>query len=93
MQSSRRVLGPKLEELAFDGEDDVRGLDDGGHGAAFGDAELFHGLDRDRCNEPGAVGVQLDIGDGFPAVDAGDTGSDLVACADSHGTQMLGDRR
>ena len=46
----------------------------------------------DRCNEPGAVGVQLDIGDGFPAVDAGDTGSDLVACADSHGTQMLGDR-
>ena len=34
-----------LEVSAVDGEDDVRGLDDGRHGAALGDAELVYGFD------------------------------------------------
>ena len=52
------VLAPlnvPLEVSAVDGEDDVGGLDDGSHGAALGDAELVYGLDRDRCDEPGAL--------------------------------------
>jgi hypothetical protein len=48
-------------------------------------------FDRDRCNDrvPLASARRWRW---LPTVDAGDTGSDLVACADSHGTQMLGDR-
>ena len=89
------VLAPPkvpLEVSAVDGEDDVRGLDDGRHGAALGDAELVYGFDRDRCDEPGAVGVKHYVRDGFSAGDAGHAGRDLVSCADLHGTQMLGDR-
>jgi hypothetical protein len=75
-----------LEVSAVDREDDVRGLDDGSDGAALRDAELAYGLDRDRCDEPGAVSVKHYVRDGFSARDAGHAGRDLVACADLHGS-------
>jgi hypothetical protein len=67
-------LNVALQVSAVDGEDDVRGLDDGSHGAALGNAKLVYGLDGDRCDEPGAVGVKLYVRDGFSAGDAGYAG-------------------
>jgi hypothetical protein len=81
-----------LEGSAVHGKDDVRGLHDGSDGAALGDTELVYSLDRDGCDEPGAVGVKLHVGDRFPTGDIGHAGRDLVACADLHSTEMLGDR-
>jgi hypothetical protein len=78
-------LNVPLEGSGIDGDDDVGGLHDGSHGAALGDAELVYGLDGDRCDEPGAVGVKLYVRDGFSAGDAGYAGRYLVACADLHG--------
>jgi DNA-binding SARP family transcriptional activator len=70
--------------LLGDGDDDVGGLDDGGDLAAGRQAELVGGLHRDRRDQPDAAGVQLDVGGGLAAGDAGHPGPDLVAGAESH---------
>src|SRR5713101_6063150 len=80
----RRGLAGASSCSVGDGDDDIRGFDDGGDLAALGQAELADRLDRDGGDQAHPAGLKFHVGDRFASVDARDPCWDLVPRTELH---------
>src|SRR5690349_951815 len=78
--SSRTILAS-----VFDGDEHVRGLDDGDRRLALGELQLVDGLVGDGRGHHGIADIDADMRGGGTLDHLGDGALQLVACTDLHG--------